>query len=137
MHTNGVRKRRGCPGSYLQKRVPQPPVSSLLCSLLRVEWRPVPGALVASSAGGHSIYVWIFPVFGNLLPVREDLLDDSLLELKPAFIELLPTDVRPALRINRVQISSISYTTALQIFPHSHQATSPPTGLAPHTFSPG
>lgn len=36
------------------------------------------GTPTASSTGGHLIYVQIFPVSGNLLPVKEGLLDSSL-----------------------------------------------------------
>lgn len=56
------------------------------------------GTPVASSTGSQWIYVRVVPVLGNLVPVEEGVLDNSLWELKAAFIRLLLTAVGPALR---------------------------------------
>lgn len=56
------------------------------------------GIPLASSTGSQWIDVRVVPVLGNLLPVEEGVLDNSLCELKAAFIRLLLTAVGPALR---------------------------------------
>ena len=81
---------------------------------------------VASSTGGHLTYVRLLPVFGNLLPVKEGVLDDSLAESKAAFLKLLRAFYEACPQEDCAQASSVSHTTALQMLAHGAQAAPPP-----------
>ena len=57
-----------------------PTSSVFIVGVISLEWDRGPswGPLISCSTGGHLIYVQIFPVSGNLLLVKEGLLDSFL-----------------------------------------------------------
>ena len=63
------------------------PSSVFIVGVISLEWDRGPwwGPLISCSTGGHLIYVQIFPVSGNLLPVKEGLLDGSLYWIETCF----------------------------------------------------
>lgn len=119
IHTNGVSKIKGKSGTgnLIFRSGALPPVSLLLRIVISLEWDRGPswGSLISCSTGGHLIYVQIFPVSGNLLPVKEGLLEQFfILNWNLLSSSFSPADIRPALRVNIGQIPNPSpHTTAL------------------------
>lgn len=96
------------------------------------------GPLIASLTRDHLIYVRIFPVSGNLLPVKEGLLDNSLCWVETCFYVAAAYRYQPCPHTHTLQVHLVSHSTALWIFAHSTQGASPThIHKAPHTGSPG